>query len=389
MKKTLSLILCLCVIVPLILAIPAMAATPAEIVDAAYALENGKALEGKQTLTGVITNVDTPYSEQYKNVSVTIVVDGKEDKPILCYRLKGDGADKLVKGDTITVTGTIKNYNGTIEFDAGCTLDKVVSGGGTVVVAPSDPKQIVDAAYALQVGESLPYEATLTGTITKINTAYDANYKNITVTIAIEGREDKPIVCFRLKGTGAEALEVGNKIEVTGSIVNYKNKDGSGTIEFNSGCTLNKVIVEVPVPSDPKEIVDAAYALGKGEFLPYEPTLTGTITKIDTPYDANYKNITVTIAIEGREDKPIVCFRLKGTGAEALEVGNKITVSGSIVNYENKDGSTTVEFNSGCKLVSVNDGSNPTAGDSILLTTAATAMVLAGAAFVTLKKKKF
>ena len=29
-------------------------------------------------------------------------------------------------GDTITVSGTIKNYKGTIEFDKGCTLDAVV-----------------------------------------------------------------------------------------------------------------------------------------------------------------------------------------------------------------------------------------------------------------------
>ena len=41
-----------------------------------------------------------------------------------CYRLKGEGADQLAEGDVITVTGTIKNYKGTIEFDAGCTFTK-------------------------------------------------------------------------------------------------------------------------------------------------------------------------------------------------------------------------------------------------------------------------
>ena len=46
-----------------------------------------------------------------------------EDYPIVCYRLKGDGAKDLAVGDVITVTGIIKNYKGTIEFDAGCQLD--------------------------------------------------------------------------------------------------------------------------------------------------------------------------------------------------------------------------------------------------------------------------
>ena len=39
--------------------------------------------------------------------------------------MKGTGAETLAVGDTITVTGTIKNYNGTIEFDSGCTLDSI------------------------------------------------------------------------------------------------------------------------------------------------------------------------------------------------------------------------------------------------------------------------
>ena len=77
------------------------------------------------TLTGVIATVDTEYSPDYKNVTVTIVIGGVEDYKIMCYRLKGEGADTIKVGDTITVTGILKNYKGTIEFDAGCTLDAV------------------------------------------------------------------------------------------------------------------------------------------------------------------------------------------------------------------------------------------------------------------------
>jgi hypothetical protein len=50
------------------------------------------------------------------------VVAGLENYPIMCYRLSGEGAKDLAVGDTITVTGILKNYKGTIEFDAGCTL---------------------------------------------------------------------------------------------------------------------------------------------------------------------------------------------------------------------------------------------------------------------------
>ena len=56
---------------------------------------------------------------------MNLTVAGLEEYPIQCFRLSGEGADKLAEGDTVTVTGTLKNYKGTVEFDAGCTLVEV------------------------------------------------------------------------------------------------------------------------------------------------------------------------------------------------------------------------------------------------------------------------
>ncbi len=105
-------------------AAPVDLSTPAGILDAAYALEDGEALEGELTLTGKIVSIDTEYNPDYKNVTVTIAVEGFDDKPVMCFRLAGEGADTLAVGDVITVTGVIKNYNGTVEFDAGCSFVK-------------------------------------------------------------------------------------------------------------------------------------------------------------------------------------------------------------------------------------------------------------------------
>ena len=98
--------------------------TAEEIMNAAYALAQGATLSNghKYTLTGVVQFVDEAYNSQFSNVTLTILVEGT-NKTLKCYRLKGTGADVIGAGDTITVTGVIKNYYGTIEFDAGCTLD--------------------------------------------------------------------------------------------------------------------------------------------------------------------------------------------------------------------------------------------------------------------------
>ena len=99
--------------------------TPEKILNAAYALAKDTALDGTFTLTGTIVSIDTAYNSQYKNITVTIVVENFEDKPMLCYRMKGTGAESLGVADVITVTGKIKNYGGTVEFDSGCTFEMV------------------------------------------------------------------------------------------------------------------------------------------------------------------------------------------------------------------------------------------------------------------------
>ena len=106
--------------------VPADSVASVRLAVSAYALEAGLSMNDASTMTGIITSIDTAWSDEYKNITVTIVPGGLTDYAVQCYRLSGEGAETLAVGDTITVSGTIKNYKGTIEFDKGCTLDAVV-----------------------------------------------------------------------------------------------------------------------------------------------------------------------------------------------------------------------------------------------------------------------
>lgn len=129
--------------------------TPEKIVNAAYALAKDTSLEGTYTLTGVITAIKTPYDSSFGNITVIIVVDGLTDKPIECFRMKGTDADKLMVNDTITVTGTLKNFRGTVEFDAGCTFANKVTGISTISVSEeSSANATVTIADGLTSGEN-------------------------------------------------------------------------------------------------------------------------------------------------------------------------------------------------------------------------------------------
>ncbi len=352
-----------------------------DIVNALYTLEKGEVMDGTYTLTGKITEVVTAYSDQYKNVTVNMVVGSLTDKPVQCYRLAGDGADKIKAGDTITVTGTLKRYNDTFEFDAACKLDKVVPGTDAPDTTPAEttgedtkpapvelktPKEIIEALYALKDGETIEGSFTLTGKITKVDTPFNTQHNNVTVTIEVDGFASKPVMCYRLKGTGADKIKVGDTITVSGGLKNYK-----GTYELIEGCSLVKIDKTAPVetettapettapettapettvsgdpgPKTAKEILEAAYALEQGKALDGEYTLSGTIIQVNTPYDSGYDNVTVTIEVDGLGQYPIQCFRMKGTGADKIKKNDKITVTGKIKNYNG-----TVEFDAGCSL---------------------------------------
>lgn len=202
-------------------------------------------------------------------------------------------------------------------------------------------EEIVNAAYTLEEGLDLGSEYSLFGKIVKIDTPYNPEYKNITVTIQVGDLADKPVQCFRLSGEGVEELAEGDEITVKGLIKNYK-----GTIEFDKGCQFLGKGEKI----DQSAIVNAAYTLEEGISIPTAATLKGTITSIDTPYNPEYKNVTVTIVVDGMTDKPIVCFRLGGEGADKLAEGDVITVTGTLKNYKG-----TIEFDAGCTLDAVNE----------------------------------
>ena len=313
-----------------------------QIVDAAYGLGVGEALDGTYRLFGVITSVDTAWSDQYKNITVTIQVGDKADKLIQCFRLKGEGAQDLKEGDAITVEGVLKNYNGKIEFDAGCVL----VGMGEVI----SQQAILDIAYGVAQGVVTEETYTLTGVISSVDTAWSDQYKNITVTIIVEGNTEKPIQCFRLKGEGAQGLKVGDTITVTGNFTNY-----NGKIEFNAGCTLDNLVpgeggeeeggdnTETPAPTGngtleaPLTVTQALAAcadLAQGTASADKFYTKGTVTSIGRGGNY-YSEVYFT---DGTSTMLIYTLNpMEGMGE--LKVGDVITVHGFIKNYNG-----TIEF---------------------------------------------
>ncbi len=92
-------------------------------------------------------------------------------------------------------------------------------------------------------------------------------------------------------------------------------------------------------------IVDQAYALSYNGKLGSGYTLEGEIIRINEPYASG--SIGITFFVWGRESSPIYCYKMQGVGIENLQVGDYVTVYGTIKNYKG-----TVEFDKNCLLLS-------------------------------------
>lgn len=198
-------------------------------------------------------------------------------------------------------------------------------------------EEIVAAGYLLADGEKMSETTRLYGTVTKIDSAWSDQYKNISIFMEVAGLSDKPIEAYRLAGEGAQNIKVGDKITVEGKIKNYK-----GTIEFDSGCQLIG-FGEYPYQ---KEVVEEIYKLAANEKMADPAVLTGKVTKIDSAWSDQYQNISVFFEPFGAEGMPVEAYRLSGDGAKDIKVGDTITVYGNIKRYKD-----TFEFDTGCKLV--------------------------------------
>ena len=84
------------------------------------------------------------------------------------------------------------------------------------------------------------------------------------------------------------------------------------------------------------EVLALAASLADQAKLEGEYQVTGVVTKIDTPFNSQYGNITFTLSDGTKE---ILCYRTYGDLAASVAVGDTVTVVGEVQNY-----SGTIEF---------------------------------------------
>ena len=221
--------------------------TITNIKDALLA-EDGSSLEIEAT----VVSIKYAWSDSSSNMSVYLRDDSTTDV-LYVYKL----ATKVSLGDVIKVIGTLGSYEGTKQIVAGATAEIVSSESSSV-------NTIVDALNA-NPGAT----ATLTGTVKTINTAWNSEYNNMSITL--EDENGNTIYVYSL----ATEVEVGNNITVSGAI-EYGYSSKVNQVAPGATAVINTTVTpepEEPETGDEVRTTDYSYEFAKGVV-----TATGEVT---------------------------------------------------------------------------------------------------------------
>lgn len=283
--------------------------TPANIVNAAYTLSGTSTLPN-MTLTGEIVKVDTAYSADFKNITVTIVAAGLFDKPIQCFRAVAANADvditELAVGNTITVTGTIKNYKGTIEFDAGNKISAV------------EKTAVSDGGKAYATANGFTFDEIVTEEKEIVLAATGATYTDVTLEWNLnEGATVAEIADGKLTITPVEGTEEVITVTLTATC---------GEKEYEKSFVITVT----------KELTINTWAEWKAAAADTALNIKGVIVE-KFPYNATNKFVTLYLQdIDGEHG--YMAFKMACESEEAyntdLALGNVIIVSGKKAEYK-------------------------------------------------------
>ena len=266
-----------------------------------YALGKNETL-GERTLTGVVTVAET-------SSKLTMVVGSLEDKPVVCYRLTNGSSLKV--GDKITVTGTLKDYNGTKEFDSGATYtlikeslvisENIAAGEGTT---ETNGKLYIKKGSKVVVTYSIDANTGINGLGGTFN--YNKNF------FAINDRAND-IVVSNIFGTTVQLTGT----ETTAEAIKFLFVGKDGEENFNGNAVGDFISVTYTVIADitAADLAEVAFGLVDVQAVK-EGNVALTDTELVVNNLADY-NLAITnettITVDGKESGATIERTYDGT----------------------------------------------------------------------------
>ena len=355
---------------------------PYTVTQARAAIDAGNGVTGVYA-TGIVSEIVTEYSSEYDNISYNISENGSKDAVQLqIYRGKGNedtSASEIRVGDKVVVTGNLKKYNSTYEFDQGSTLvslehptTPIIEVGNvslaydqtsgeivyTISNAPDDYGISVSSdegwltiypgnPISIECEENTGHEArTATVTITLI---YDNNEKEVTSTVTVT-QAGAPVVYDNIPDMFEAATKTATDVKVkfdgwvvTGVSSNGKNvfvSDGTNgfiiygaELGFEVGNTLassTPISCKLQLFNGSAEITELTAStegltVGTGGSVGIADITMANLAGVNTGALVSYKNLTCTVEVNNEKT-----YYYLSDGTTTLQVYNTLFAFGAL-----------------------------------------------------------
>lgn len=375
----------------------------AGIIKATENLNSGETLPEKVYFTGVVTSVKE-CSPSYGNATFYLGDDIESTKTFYVYQCLGLGnkniasEDEVQVGDTITIYGSITNYNGTIETakkdayiykssrggSSGPVVEGEAKGSGTL----EDPYNSVAANKVAAALSSTEQSGVVyvKGKVVSVKEQYSTQFGNASYYISDDGTSAGQFYVFRSmylgnkKYSSGDLLKEGDEVIVCGKLMNYMGNTPE-TVQNESylyslnGKTEGGGSSDAGTPkgsgtqADPFNvagIIKYTSALAAGEQSADKVYFKGIVSNAKD-ISATFKNATFYISEDGSANNEFYVFRAKGlngadiTSSDDVRKGDEVVICGKVVNYK---GNTPETVQNEAYIVSIKHNSEPGGGNT-------------------------
>ncbi|MBQ7438778.1 MAG: hypothetical protein IJV28_02305 [Paludibacteraceae bacterium] len=229
--------------------------TIAEALEIGNELASGAATEKMYQLTGVITaltnnkgvaNEDGGYAQYNGSQNFWLAPEGSEatsNADGAFFVFAGVGEEQLYIGYKVSLTVSIKNYNGMIENGNSKPKVTILEKGDAPVVEYDtlNVTQAVAAAHALEDNTESAKPVVILGYVANIKTAYNDQYKNITFYMSDDATAtygDLQVYRGKISKEEGEALAQGDRVLVVGKLSHSVN-NGKDYYEVAAGSEVS------------------------------------------------------------------------------------------------------------------------------------------------------
>lgn len=280
-------------------------------------------------VSGIISQIDS-YNSTYKSIQYWISDDGTTTTQLECYSGKGlNGADFAAKEDievgaTVVVTGLLKKYNSTYEFDYNNYQYSYVPP------VHEDPTLTLSSYHTHLVNGGDSYVIT-------------ASYESFSATPTLSVDGDPSYVGVTISDNTITLSPTAAGTETLTIRATYNSeidtKDFKLVVTTNAGTAASPFTVE-----EAKAVIDVMENISGN--------VVGVVSQVDS-YSSDYHSITYWLSDDGTTtSQQLEVYSGKGyNGANFNEVGDMVTGTKVVVNGTLKIYNTTYEFDKNNKVV--------------------------------------